>query len=161
MDSPDDLDLARVVKVPSSPGIGVAQAVAMLERAEAAAVAAASVRADADAGMFDGLDGDLTPAGPLTVWALPVSVLPSTLTATLTGAHVLTLPTPAADKSGTVSLVLVQDGTGSRTVTWPAAVRWSYGVAPVLTTTPGGRDLIHLFWTGQEWLGLVGGQSFA
>lgn len=157
----EDLDLTRVVKVPSSPGVGVPEALALVERAEAAATAAASVRADADAGMFDGLDGDMTPAGPLTTWTLPVSALPSTLTANLTSNQTLVLPTPPADRSGTISLVIRQDATGGRTITWPSSVKWSYGVAPVLTATAGGMDLVHLFWTGTQWLGLVGGQSFA
>ncbi len=33
------------------------------------------------------------------------------------------------------SLFICQDGTGSRTLTWPASMRWQFGSAPTLTTT--------------------------
>lgn len=45
-------------------------------------------------------------------------------------------------------LELIQDGTGSRTVTWPATVKWSGNVTPSLTTTPSRKDIIGLYWTG-------------
>lgn len=52
--------------------------------------------------------------------------------------------------SGPCSLVLklVQDATGSRTVTWPAAVHWSGGTAPTLTTTAGRVDIICFYYAG-------------
>jgi len=39
---------------------------------------------------------------------------------------------------------MVQDGTGSRTVTWPGTVKWSGGTAPTLTTDGGGIDIASL-----------------
>ena len=44
---------------------------------------------------------------------------------------------PSSDAAGVVSLtlVLVQDATGSRTVTWPSSVDWGTTGAPTLTTT--------------------------
>lgn len=39
-------------------------------------------------------------------------------------------------------IMLQQDATGSRTVTWPATVLWSGGTAPTLTTTAGKVDII-------------------
>ena len=33
-----------------------------------------------------------------------------------------------------IILILVQDGTGSRTATWPATVKWPSGTAPTLST---------------------------
>ena len=44
--------------------------------------------------------------------------------------------------------VVCQDGTGSRTVTWPAVVLWSGGSAPTLTTTADKCDLISFIATG-------------
>jgi hypothetical protein len=41
-----------------------------------------------------------------------------------------------------LSLVLIQDGTGSRTATWTASVHWANGVAPTLTTTAGQLDIV-------------------
>lgn len=44
--------------------------------------------------------------------------------------------------NGQIALIeLVQDGTGTRTITWPT-VSWSAATAPVLTTTANKRDLI-------------------
>lgn len=39
-------------------------------------------------------------------------------------------------------LVVCQDGTGSRTLTWPAAVVWAGGSAPTLTTTASKCDVL-------------------
>ncbi len=38
------------------------------------------------------------------------------------------------------TLIVKQDGSGSRTITWPASVRWSGGTAPTLTTTANRTD---------------------
>lgn len=56
---------------------------------------------------------------------------------------------------GPCSLVLklVQDGTGSRTVTWPAAVHWSGGTAPTLTTTASKVDIITFYYDGSTFFG--------
>lgn len=46
-------------------------------------------------------------------------------------------------------LRLLQDGSGSRTVTWPpATVKWPGGTAPMLTTAPGRFDAFDVDWTG-------------
>lgn len=71
----DYINLPDFAPVPSSPGIGTPQALALLAQAEAAATESATsaeeaaavalqVKADADAGVFDGEPG---PAGPNTV----------------------------------------------------------------------------------------------
>ena len=50
-------------------------------------------------------------------------------------------------------LKCVQDATGSRTITWPATVKWSGGTAPTLTTTASKTDLITLWWDGTNYFG--------
>lgn len=63
---------------------------------------------------------------------------------------------PATGKLGEIVIDFQQDGTGSRTVTWPASVKWSGGVAPVITTTlTTGRDKVFLSTRdgGTTWLG--------
>jgi len=76
---------------------------------------------------------------------------------TLTANCTLTFPAAVAGKSFT--LVLTQDGTGSRTVTWPT-VAWPGGVAPTLTTTAAKRDIItFLSADGTSWLGMIAGQN--
>lgn len=71
----------------------------------------------------------------------------------------LTFPTAAAGKSFT--LLLVQDGVGSRTVTWPGSILWASGIVPVLTTTMNKQDLFSFVCIdGTNWLGLTVGQGF-
>ena len=43
-----------------------------------------------------------------------------------------------------IVLVLKQDGTGSRTITWPSGIKWSGGSAPTLTTTASKSDRISI-----------------
>lgn len=45
-------------------------------------------------------------------------------------------------KVGTYILHIIQDGTGSRTLSFASQYKWPAGVAPTLTTTIGARDLI-------------------
>ena len=78
---------------------------------------------------------------------------------TLTGNCTYTFPTPAAGKSFT--LVQKQDGTGSRTVTWPASVKWPAGTAPTITSTASKADkFIFTAIDSSSWLGSVAGQNY-
>jgi hypothetical protein len=51
-------------------------------------------------------------------------------------------------------IVLEQDGTGSRTVTWPT-IKWQAGTTPTLTTTAGKKDLITIIWDGTDYCGVA------
>jgi hypothetical protein len=46
---------------------------------------------------------------------------------------------PAANESKTVTIDLVQDGTGNRTMSWPAALKWAGNVECTLST--GANDI--------------------
>lgn len=66
-------------------------------------------------------------------------------TLTLTANCTLTFSAPVA---GTVyRLMVTQDGTGSRTVTWPT-IRWAGGSAPTLTVTASKTDIITCLYDG-------------
>lgn len=58
------------------------------------------------------------------------------------------------------TLLLRQDGTGSRSVTWPSSVRWPGGTAPTITATAGRTDVVSFLSDGTYWLGFVGGQDY-
>jgi hypothetical protein len=78
---------------------------------------------------------------------------------TLTAAScALTFPAAAAGRS--FSLVLKQDATGSRAVTWPS-IRWAGGdTEPTLTTTAGKEDWFTFACAdGSTWVGFVAGQN--
>jgi hypothetical protein len=78
---------------------------------------------------------------------------------TLGGNITYTFPTPVAGKS--FILVHKQDGTGSRTVTWPASVKWPAGTAPTLTSTASRADkFVFTAIDGSSWLGSVAGQNY-
>lgn len=66
---------------------------------------------------------------------------------------------PFAFKTGRILLILKQDGTGGRVVTWPGAVKWPGGAAPTLTAAANAVDMIELVTVdnGTTWFGRVWG----
>lgn len=81
---------------------------------------------------------------------------------TLTANCTLTFPSPGVGKSFT--LKLVQDGTGSRTVTWPSSSlrRFVGGVAPTLSTAAGAIDVFAVVCDdGAKWDVVFSGKGMA
>jgi hypothetical protein len=78
----------------------------------------------------------------------------------LTGNTTLTMGTGTASKAYTVTIEVVQDATGGRTLAW-SGVSWAYGVAPTMSTAAAARDIYYLTWTGNIWVGSVGAQAVA
>jgi hypothetical protein len=70
---------------------------------------------------------------------------------TLNGNRTMAAPTNL--KVGTYLLHVIQDGTGSRTITWNSVFKWPAGVAPVLTTTAAARDLFSFVCDGTNLYG--------
>jgi hypothetical protein len=77
---------------------------------------------------------------------------------TLTGNCVYTFPTATAGKSFT--LFQKQDATGSRTVTWPASVKWPSSTTPTITSTASKGDKFVFTADGTYWWGSVAGQNY-
>jgi hypothetical protein len=78
---------------------------------------------------------------------------------TLTGNCTYTFPTPVAGQS--FILIQRQDGTGGRTVTWPASVDWPGATAPTLTSTANRVDkFVFTAIDGSNWLGSNAGQNY-
>jgi hypothetical protein len=74
----------------------------------------------------------------------------------------MTLPTsPIGLQSGTITLVLTQDATGGRTITWPASVKWPEAMPQQPALGPNTVSIFNLLWTGTGWVGMLGGRSFA
>lgn len=48
-------------------------------------------------------------------------------------------------------LRIIQDATGTRTVTWPATFKWAGGTAPTLTTTAAHYDIITFYYDGTNY----------
>jgi hypothetical protein len=77
---------------------------------------------------------------------------------TLTGNCTFTFPTATAGQS--FILLLKQDGTGGRTVTWPASVEWPGGTAPTITSTASKMDKYVFTAADSNWYGSVAGQNY-
>jgi hypothetical protein len=76
---------------------------------------------------------------------------------TLTGNATITMPTAVSGKS--FLLMLKQDGTGSRTVTW-STVKWPGGTAPTITATASKQDIYSFFSDGTNWYGATISQNY-
>ena len=76
---------------------------------------------------------------------------------TLTGTCTITMPAAVSGKSFT--LLLKQDATGSRTVTW-ATVAWPSGTAPTITSTASKMDKYVFISDGTYWYGSNAGQNY-
>lgn len=81
---------------------------------------------------------------------------------TLTNNCTVTLTSPSSGAMRTLTLLIFQDATGSRTITWPASVKWGNAGTPVLTTTASKMDLVSLFTVdgGTNWYGALGAKGF-
>lgn len=80
---------------------------------------------------------------------------------TLTGNCTFTFPTVTAGRGFT--LILKQDATGSRTVTWPSVtnpVKWPSGIAPSITSTASKADKYVFVADGTNWIGSNAGQNY-
>lgn len=72
---------------------------------------------------------------------------------------VLSFTDPGSSVTSNLILRIQQDATGSRTVTWPASVRWAGGVAPTLTTTATRFDIFEFWFDGTYYIGRVWAQD--
>lgn len=78
---------------------------------------------------------------------------------TLTG-NLGTFNFPTATAGRQFTLILTQDATGSRTVTWPDSVRWPSSSTPTHTATASKTDVFSFIADGTYWLGGVGGRIY-
>jgi hypothetical protein len=76
---------------------------------------------------------------------------------TLTGNATITMPSQGAGKS--FIIMLKQDGTGSRSVTW-STVTWPGATAPTITGTANKQDIYSFFSDGTSWFGTTIGQNY-
>ena len=55
-----------------------------------------------------------------------------------------------------LTLRLVQDSTGGRTVTWPSGIKWAGGVVPTLTPNANAVDIISFYFANGTYYGMAG-----
>jgi hypothetical protein len=72
---------------------------------------------------------------------------------TLAGNRTLSAPSGTTPIAGQfISLLIIQDGTGSRSITWNAAYEFAADTAPTLTATASLGDLFTFRYNGAKWL---------
>jgi hypothetical protein len=72
---------------------------------------------------------------------------------TLAGNRTLSAPSGTTPIAGQfVSLLIIQDGTGGRTITWNAVYEFAADTAPTLTATASLGDLFTFRYNGAKWL---------
>jgi len=110
-----------------------------------------------EAGVFtNGYTEEVNTANTSTAYTISLAA-GSFQVLTLTGNATITMPTATAGKS--FILLLKQDGTGSRTVTW-STVKWPAGTAPTITSTASKQDIFSFFADGTNWYGTTVGQNY-
>ena len=66
---------------------------------------------------------------------------------TIAGNRTIANPTNLQDASY-LTLKLIQDATGSRTITWGSMFKWAAGAAPVLSTAANSYDILSFYYDG-------------
>jgi hypothetical protein len=146
-------------KISASAGISLAKT------ADSAAGSGRLAMTTAERAKLAGLEGPLVHAVGNSGTALTLDAASpsgSIKTVTLSANCTFTLTGATTGQATTLELVLTQDGTGARTVTWPTSVRWSGGT-PALSTAAGAVDRIVLtsYTGGTTWLGDLVGKAYA
>lgn len=67
---------------------------------------------------------------------------------------------PVTSNVGTLNLLIVQDATGGRLVTWPGSVKWPQSATPWLSSTANQADLVSLLCVGGTVYGVFGAWGF-
>jgi len=72
---------------------------------------------------------------------------------TLAGNRTIAAPSGSTPIAGQfIAITVIQDGTGSRTLTWNATYEFTADTAPTLTTTASKADLFVFKYNGSKWL---------
>jgi hypothetical protein len=63
--------------------------------------------------------------------------------------------------TSSITLVVKQDATGGRLITWDTAVKWAFGDAPTLSSSANNIDIFSFFTTdgGTTWYGVIASQD--
>lgn len=93
-------------------------------------------------------EGTLTDGATIS-WDVSASAVAKV---TLGGNRTISAPSNSAGAGQFISLLVIQDGTGSRTLTWNAVYEFASDTAPTLTTTGGKGDLFVFRYNGTKWL---------
>jgi hypothetical protein len=110
--------------------------------------------------------GDLAPVTSGISWSGSVDAstlaFPGTHRRSLVGNTVVTgFPLPPSSVSGTMTIKVIQSasGSGQYTIQWPDGIYWAKGKsAPQAPTVAGDWIIVHFFWDGIYWSGVMQGE---
>ena len=71
------------------------------------------------------------------------------------GAGDETLAFTAPSKPCNLVLIVIQDSTGGRVITWPAIVKWVSGTTPTLSTAADAIDIVSFLYDGTNYYGVA------
>jgi hypothetical protein len=117
--------------------------------------AVATTKADKAGAQFTGWAATSPGAVTFSATAMSLNCDASNVFTTTLTANVTVAPTLSSPNDGqTINWRLRQDGTGNRTMTWPAAFDWPGGTVPTLSTAANAVDLLvaTYFADTQLWL---------
>ena len=111
---------------------------------------------------IDGSQLTNLPSGTTTLQALTISSgliawnLKTIPVATLSMSGNATLSTPTNMASGgTYYIIITQDSTGSRILSFGSNFKWAYGVVPILSTAPNSIDVLTFISDGTYMYGIL------
>jgi hypothetical protein len=109
---------------------------------------------------------ETSPAATISAGALTLDLATGSLFDVVLTDHVTSLSLthpPAAGQAAAMTLILRQDATGGRTVTWPATIKWPGGAPPAVTSFADAVDVLSFVTrdAGATWYGFPGGQDFS
>lgn len=93
-------------------------------------------------------DVSVTTATPSGTYSVPISPV---VKLTLTSNPTLNFANHTTGLSTTVKLILIQDATGGRTITW-GNVKFPGAIPPTLSSNANAIDIIKFIWDGTQWL---------
>lgn len=92
----------------------------------------------------------LAPAGTTQTVDWANGVIQKLSLASASGDVTLTLSNPG---TGCTYKLIIDQGATARDLTWPAAVKWANGQAPILSTVPSSIDIVSLYFDGTNYFG--------
>ena len=113
----------------------------------------------------DAFNGQAQPSLPTVIpYATPTTIRPFVTgpIAIITMAGVLTVNLDGTNllPGSTLRLVLIQDGTGGRVITWGTGISWGAIGAPAPTTTLNTTAIYDFYWSGTSFSGHYYGSAF-
>lgn len=91
-----------------------------------------------------------------SAYQIPPPAHDSIFDVTLTANCILSMPATPPTPGTSFTLLLRQDATGARVITWPT-LKWPNGYAPLLTPTPSTSDIFAFTYVAGGWIAFPAG----